>query len=317
MTDLELDPRLTDPEAARLVARARVDAPTTPPVRDAALLARMRANPSWVRLPDDDRVLTIDGTLPGDPPLALRLYRPRMGFTGTLLFAHGGGWATGNLETNDGLCRELARHTGTQVVSLDYRLAPEHPYPAALHDMWRALVFLASGGGGLVPDPAALGVAGHSSGGNLAAALALRSRAGRAPAVRHQLLLCPVLDCDFSRPSYRECESGLPLNGPDMHWLWDLYVPDGPARLDPEVSPVRARELAGSVPATIIAAEVDPLRDEAIAYAALLDAAGALEGLIVRPGVPHLFLTWPLSSAVETLAAIGPGVGAAVAGRAH
>lgn len=310
-----LDPRLTDPEAARHVARARAGAPAIPPARDAALLARMRANPSWVRLPDDDRVATIDGVLAGGPPLAYRVYRPRAGFAGTLLFAHGGGWATGNLETNDGLCRELARHTGTQVVSVDYRLAPEHPYPAALDDMTRALEVLAAGGDGLVPDPAALGVAGHSSGGNLAAALALRSRAGRAPAIRHQLLLCPVLDCDFERPSYRECESGLPLTGPDMRWLWALYVADTQARLDPGASPLRAPDLTGSVPATIVAAEVDPLRDEAIAYAARLDGVGALASLIVRPGVPHLFLTWPLSSAAETLAAIGPDVGASVAGR--
>ncbi|MDQ1082566.1 MULTISPECIES: alpha/beta hydrolase [Microbacterium] len=230
-------PAITDPHVRAHLARLAAQAGTIPSGAtdadgdDAARIAELRANPSWVRLPDDEHVESIDTDAEG---LALRLYRPRAGHRGTLVFAHGGGWVAGNLDNNDALCRALAVATGTQVLSVDYRLAPEHPFPAGLDDLDRALRFASGGAGGLI-DPALLGVAGHSAGGNLAAALALRSREGRAPGIRIQVLLCPVLDApDLDRPSYRAHTDNLPLTAKGMRWYWEKYLRDA------DVSPQRS-----------------------------------------------------------------------------
>ncbi len=325
-------PAITDPDVRAHLARLAARAGTIPSGAtdaegdDAARIAELRANPSWVRLPDDAVVESID-TADGD--LALRLYRPRAGYRGTLVFAHGGGWVAGDLDNNDALCRALAAATGAQVLSVDYRLAPEHAFPAGLDDLDRALRFAAAGAGGLV-DPSLLGVAGHSAGGNLAAALALRSREGRAPGIRVQVLLCPVLDApDLDRPSYRAHTENLPLTARGMQWYWGLYLGDAtdgvPARADGAVgrrdaaspvpvesAPLRAPELAGSAPAVIVAAGVDPLSDEAEQYAGRLAASGTPVEFVRRDGVPHLFLVFPSTPARdEVLAAVAPAVRAA------
>lgn len=333
-------PAIIDPHVRAHLARLAAQAGTIPSGAtdaegdDAARIAELRANPSWVRLPDDEVVESQDLDADG---LALRLYRPRAGHRGTLVFAHGGGWVAGDLDNNDALCRALAAATDAQVLSVDYRLAPEHPFPAGLDDCERALRFAASGAGGLI-DPALLGVAGHSAGGNLAAALALRSREGRAPGIRVQVLLCPVLDVpDPDRPSYRAHTENLPLTAKGMQWYWGLYVqeaagagnvgpavaPEGsapgpvaaPARavsggvVPVEAAPVRAPDLAGSAPAVIVAASVDPLSDEAEEYAGRLAASGVPVEFVRREGVPHLFLVFPSTPARdEVLAAIAPAV---------
>lgn len=276
---------------------------------DAARLSELRANPSWVRVPDDDGLESIDLEAEG---LALRLYRPRAEHRGTLVFAHGGGWVAGNLDNNDALCRALAVATGTQVLSVDYRLAPEHPFPAGLDDLDRALRFAATGADGLI-DPALLGVAGHSAGGNLAAALALRARDGRAPGIRCQVLLCPVLDApDPTRPSYRAHTDNLPLTARGMQWYWGLYVTDAAGAVPVGAAPLRAPDVAGSAAAVIVAAAVDPLSDEAEEYAGRLAAVGVPTTFVRREGVPHLFLVFPSTPARdEVLAQIGPAVRAA------
>ncbi|MDI9892632.1 alpha/beta hydrolase [Microbacterium sp. IEGM 1404] len=319
-------PAITDPDVRAHLARLAARAGTIPSGAtdaegdDAARIAELRANPSWVRLPDDDVVESID-TADGD--LALRLYRPRAGHRGTLVFAHGGGWVAGDLDNNDALCRALAAATGAQVLSVDYRLAPEHPFPAGLDDLDRALRFAAAGAGGLV-DPALLGVAGHSAGGNLAAALALRSREARAPGIRIQVLLCPVLDApDPDRPSYRAHTENLPLTAKGMQWYWGLYVQDAAgagaaagaaAPVPVEAAPLRAPDLAGSAPAVIVAAGVDPLSDEAEEYAQRLTASGTPVEFVRREGVPHLFLVFPSTPARDAvLAAVAPAVRAAFA----
>ncbi|KSU56255.1 alpha/beta hydrolase [Microbacterium enclense] len=345
MTDA-VHPAITDPAVRAHLARLAAQVGTIPSGAtdaegdDSARVAELRANPSWVRLPDDEIVESIDMDADG---LALRLYRPRAGHRGTLVFAHGGGWVAGTLDNNDALCRALAAVTGTQVLSADYRLAPEHPFPAGLDDLDRALRFAASGADGLV-DPALLGVAGHSAGGNLAAALALRSREGRAPGIRCQVLLCPVLDApDPDRPSYRAHTENLPLTAKGMQWYWRLYVQDagdsaarsldaaladgaaspvpggatattrggcGTAAIVPvEAAPLRAPDLAGSAPAVIVAAAVDPLSDEAEEYADRLAASGAPVEFVRREGVPHLFLVFPSTPARdEVLTQIAPAV---------
>ncbi|MCI9859331.1 alpha/beta hydrolase [Microbacterium proteolyticum] len=328
MTD-SVHPAITDPAVRAHLARLAAQTGTIPSGAtdadgdDAARVAVLRANPSWIRSPDDETIESIDLDADG---LALRLYRPRAGHRGTLVFAHGGGWVAGDLDNNDALCRALAATTGTQVLSVDYRLAPEHPFPAGLDDLERALRFAADGADGLV-DPALLGVAGHSAGGNLAASLALRSRDGRAPGIRCQVLLCPVLDApDPERPSYRAHTENLPLTARGMQWYWGLYVPDaggagstsvpgattgvdaaGPAPV--EAAPLRATDLAGSAPAVIVAASVDPLSDEAEEYAARLSASGTPVEFVRRAGVPHLFLVFPSTPARdEVLAQIAPAV---------
>ncbi|WP_191966676.1 alpha/beta hydrolase [Microbacterium testaceum] len=314
---MPVHPAITDPAVRAHLERLAAQAGTIPSGAtdaegdDAARIAELRANPSWVRLPDDDALESIDLD---DDGLALRLYRPRAGHCGTLVFAHGGGWVAGNLDNNDALCRALALATGTQVLSADYRLAPEHPFPAGLDDLDQALRFAATGAGGLV-DPARLGVAGHSAGGNLAAALALRVREGRGPGIRCQVLLCPVLDApDPTRPSYLAHTENLPLTARGMQWYWGLYVRDAAGPVPVGAAPLRAADLAGSAPAVIVAAEVDPLSDEAEEYADRLEASGVSVDFVRRAGVPHLFLVFPSTPARdEVLARVAPAVRAAFA----
>lgn len=309
---MPVHPAITDPAVRAHLERLAAQAGTIPSGAtdadgdDAARVTELRANPSWVRLPDDGALESIDLDADG---LALRLYRPRPGHRGTLVFAHGGGWVAGNLDNNDALCRALALATGTQVLSADYRLAPEHPFPAGLDDLDRALRFAATGAGGLV-DPALLGVAGHSAGGNLAAALALRSREGRAPGIRCQVLLCPVLDApDPTRPSYRAHTENLPLTAKGMQWYWGLYLSDAGGAVPVEAAPLRAPDLTGSAPAVIVAASVDPLADEAEEYGDRFAASGVPVDFVRREGVPHLFLVFPSTPARdEVLAQIAPAV---------
>jgi len=308
-------PAITDPPVRAHLERLAAQAGTIPSGAtdadgdDAVRIAELRANPSWVRLPDDEVVESRDLDADG---LALRLYRPRAEHRGTLVFAHGGGWVAGDLDNNDALCRALAVATGTQVLSVDYRLAPEHPFPAGLDDLERALRFAASGADGSV-DPARIGVAGHSAGGSLAAALALRSREGRAPGIRIQVLLCPVLDApDPGRPSYRAHTENLPLTAKGMQWYWRLYLQDAAGAVPVEAAPLRAAVVAGAAPAVIVAAEVDPLSDEAEEYASRLAASAVPVSFVRRAGVPHLFLVFPSTPARdEVLEQIAPVVRAA------
>jgi acetyl esterase len=191
---------------------------------------------------------------------------------GTILFIHGGGWVICDLETHDAVCRLLAKNSGCRVVALDYRRAPEHPFPAPLEDCWDALGALAAETG-----DSPLIIAGDSAGGNMAAACALRARDHGGPKLALQVLICPVMDHDMTNTSYRERGSGpdLFITAKDMEWFWSLYVPDPSARSAPDASPLHAENVSNLPPAIVITAEYDPLRDEGIAYAERLRAAGA------------------------------------------
>ncbi|MFC0534100.1 alpha/beta hydrolase [Phytohabitans kaempferiae] len=315
MTTLRADPRLTDQDAARAVAAA--EARNLEP-RHLAGLATARARVRRPATPPDSdpRVRVAALALAGaDDRRPARLYWPAAGpAQATLLYLHGGGWALGDLEINDGVCRALAVGGGVAVVSLDYRLAPEHPFPAALRDAAAALDQLAAGlstpDG--VPLPRVLAVGGLSAGGALAATLARRSRDGTAPPVAHQILICPVLDCDLDRPSYRRFGQGLLLTLDDMAWFWDMYLPDGAARRDPDASPARAVDLRGLPAATVVIAGADPLRDEAEEYAARLAAAGVPVEVVTVEGVPHGFVGNPAIRSGRTALA---RASAAMAGR--
>jgi acetyl esterase len=225
----------------------------------------------------------------GDVPV--RVYRPAAeGPLPAIAYYHGGGFVIGSLDTHDGTCRALANATGCAVVSVDYRLAPEHRFPAAPEDCWSALAWMASEGEALGLDPERLAVAGDSAGGNLAAATALLARE-RGPELRFQLLVYPVTDHGFDTPSYLENGEGYFLSAAMMRWFWQQYLEDASHGADPLASPLRAADLAGLPEALVLTAEYDPLRDEGEAYAARLRAAGVPTELQRYPGQIHGFFS--------------------------
>jgi acetyl esterase len=199
-----------------------------------------------------------------------RRYEPEDA-AGTILWFHGGGWVICDLDTHDAVCRLLALTSGCRLIAVDYRRAPEHPFPAPLEDCWDALLAVAAR-----TEDAPLIIAGDSAGGNMAAACTLRARDRGGPALALQLLVCPVVDHDMTTTSYRERGSGADLfiTAKDMEWFWSLYLPDPAARSVPDASPLRAEDLSKLPPAIVITAEYDPLRDEGIEYARRLEAAG-------------------------------------------
>lgn len=201
-----------------------------------------------------------------------RVYSPSSSAPGLVVYYHGGGWVVGSLDGWDASVRSLAAASGCDVLSVDYRLAPEHPFPAAADDAFDALVWAASPAGLAHGRPVV--VAGDSAGGNLAAVSALRARDVGGPPVALQVLVYPVVDCDLDLRSYREYDGNeLILNRRDMVWFWDRYAPDVAARVNPYASPLRAGSHAGLPPAYLVTAEHDPLRDEGFAYADRLRAA--------------------------------------------
>lgn len=235
------------------------------------------------------RDLVLD--LPGRR-LSARLYIPEgAGPTPPLtLFFHGGGWVICSIDTHDTLCRALARESGAAILSVDYRLAPESPFPGPVDDCYDALKWALANARSLGTDPARLAVAGDSAGGNLAAAVTIRARDEDGPALRHQLLIYPVTDADFERDSYRASENASGLLSPAMmRWFWQLYVGDL-ANVSPLAAPLRHANLNGLPPATIIVAQYDPLRDEGLAYAEALRAAGGDVRSEEAMGMIHGFL---------------------------
>ena len=218
---------------------------------------------------------TIDGAA---GPLRLRVYRGK----GTedalalpcLLFLHGGGWVIGNLESHDRLCRVMANRGRICVVAVDYRLAPEHRFPAALDDAALALQWVSANTTALRVAPGRIAVGGDSAGGNLAAVLALMGRDGDVPESMFQALLYPVLDLTASSESYRQVTSGVPLTAATMHYFIDHYAPDLESRRDWRASPLLADSLAGTPPALVLTVAHDPLCDEGRAYARRLEQDG-------------------------------------------
>jgi acetyl esterase len=232
-----------------------------------------------------------DRLLPGPGgPLAVRLYWPDApGPHRMLVYAHGGGFVRGDLESHDHVCRELCAAVPCLVVSVDYRLAPEHPFPAALEDCLFATRWAHAHAAALRGDARSLFVAGDSAGGNLAAMVCLRSRAARNPPIQGQVLFYPVTaHYDPPTPSYGEFAEGHFLTRDTMRWFIDLYL--GAAQSPADAFPLAAADLRGLPPALVMTAECDPLRDEGLAYADRLRASSVACAYRCIDGMLHGFM---------------------------
>jgi acetyl esterase len=294
-----------DPDAAQLLAMLRPLAPMPSPGVDAAAY---RAAGEARRMPREPVPIAAvrDLAIPGPAgDIKVRWYDDSPGRERpTVVFYHGGGFVVGDLESHDDLCRRLAKASGWAVLAVNYRLAPEARYPAALDDSYAALAWAASEGGReLGVDADRIAVGGDSAGGNLAAAVALAARERHGPRIAHQLLIYPVIDHDFTTASYLDANPDYFLTAEAMHWFWDQYLgPDGD-RADPLAAPGRASDLKGLPPATIVSAGYDPLRDEAEHYAARLRAAGVPVAQRRFEGAFHGFVSMDmLASAREAMA---------------
>ena len=222
-----------------------------------------------------------------------RLYRPSdPAGLGLLVYLHGGGWVIGNLDSHDNVCRSLANRSGHAVLSVDYRLAPEHPFPAGLGDCIQATRWAYANAQALGCDPQRVAIGGDSAGANLAAVVA---NIGPVP-LRFQMLVYPVTDCRRGSDSYTENATGYFLTASAMGWFVDHYLCGGEGSPDdPRVSPLLADDAAlrGSPPALVVTAEFDPLRDEGDQYAARLAALGVPTSHVRFAGMIHGFLSMP------------------------
>lgn len=229
----------------------------------------------------------------GDIPV--RIYWPLGKATAqglpVLMYYHGGGWVLGDLESHDGACRELANGAGCIVIAVDYRLAPEHKFPAAVDDSWAALEWGVANAASLGGDGARIAVGGDSAGGNLSAVLAQMAKARGGPPLRLQLLVYPVTDHRFDTASYTENGEGYFLTTDMMRWFSGHYLRSGADADDALASPLRAKSVEGLAPALLITAGYDPLRDEGEAYGARLKAAGVPISQTRYPGMFHGFFT--------------------------
>lgn len=193
---------------------------------------------------------------------------------GVIVYYHGGGWVVGSIDESDALGRKLAERTSCAVVLVDYRLAPEHRYPVAVDDSYAALEWTAAHMDEIAGREVPLFVAGDSAGGNLSAVMAIRARDRNGPRIAMQVLIYPVTDANFDRPSYLDPENQLLLTRDSMIWFFDHYIPDASRRTEPEASPLYTPDLSGLPPAVVLTAEHDPLRDEGEEYAQRLEEAG-------------------------------------------
>ena len=255
--------------------------------------ARLRASAAASAGPKRSPLTVGDVAIPGPAGMIpARLYEP----PGTgierrplIVYFHGGGWAIGDLDTHDSVCRFLAANTAAAVLSVDYRLAPEHPFPAGVEDALAAFRWAAAENARLGVDPSRIAVAGDSAGGNLAAAVSLLARddGGASPAM--QALIYPIADAVGGQWSRDAFADGFLLTKADMDWFEHHYLPPGTDRADPRVSVLRAADLSGLPPAYVTTAGFDPLRDEGEDYAARMREAGVSVALRRHPGLIHGF----------------------------
>lgn len=272
-----------------LMEKAGVDPAKLQPTEVRALFdVPATDNPGQVGDINDRTVVGPRGDIP------VRIYTPEgTGPFPLLMYYHGGGFVLGNLETHDALCRSLCHQAACVVLAVDYRLAPEHKYPAGPEDCYAATLWAHKHATEFNGIHDRLAVAGDSAGGNMAAVVCLMARDQGAPPIKHQLLLYPVTDYNFETQSYQDNAVGYLLTREMMQWFWGHYLATEEDGLQAYAAPLRAEDLSGLPGATVITAEYDPLRDEGEAYAQRLLAAGVKTELIRYGGMIHGFLILP------------------------
>lgn len=277
---------LSDLEAANLPP---LDTLTAPQARDAFLALRTAVTPTPVHRVTDHTISTPDHNIP------VRVYQPTDAPQhAALVWFHGGGWVLGDLNTADQTCRDLALHSGCTVISVDYRLAPESPFPAAYDDSLAATEWAFANSESLRIDASRIAVGGDSAGGNLAACVAITARDKDLP-VNFQLLIYPVVEARFDTNSYKDNAEGYFLTTTMMEWFWDQYVPATDQRSDTRAAPIHAN-LNKLPPAWLLTAEFDPLRDEGINYGKALLAAGNQVESVHAPDTIHGFFSMDIST---------------------
>ena len=287
-----------DPDVARLLEQLR--ALDAPPLGAGTADEARRAYDAAPKPAPEPVARVRDAVIPGPAgDVAVRCYAPTEDDDlPVVAFFHGGGWVLSGLDGHDSLARRLALRSGALVVSVDYRLAPEHPFPAPHDDCWAATAWLAEHADRLGGDGARLAVAGDSAGGNLAAGVALRARDEGLP-LAFQLLVYPCLDDRPTRPSTVDNATGYFLTSEDMAWFWSRFLPDE-RRDDPYAVPMRAADVSGLAPALVQTAEFDPLRDEGEEWARRLADAGVDVTLSRHDGMIHGFVSrWEQIPAAE------------------
>jgi acetyl esterase len=290
MTDLRLDPQI------RIILE-QAEAADDPPLESlsptAARQAAIDGLGPWKGEPEPVANVE-DRTIPGPAgAIPIRIYTPEAtGPRPALVYFHGGGWVVCDLDTHDVVCRAIARRSGAVVVAVDYRLAPEHKFPAAVEDCYAATRWVAENAAALGVHPQRIAVGGDSAGGNLAAVMALRSRDENGPRIALQVMVYPVTNLSsFDTPSYREFADGYFLTASEMVWFRDHYLTGPEDARHPHASPLLALDLHGLPPALIITAECDPLRDEGEAYFRRLEEARVPVRCTRYPGMVHPFFS--------------------------
>ncbi|UED72379.1 alpha/beta hydrolase [Brevibacillus sp. DP1.3A] len=227
-----------------------------------------------------------------DAETNIRMYTPEgQGPFPLFVYYHGGGWVIGDLETVDASCRMLAHLSGRIVVSVDYRLAPEHKFPVPVADSYAALKWVSENASSINGSASDLVVGGDSAGGNLSAVLSLLAKDQNGPAIKAQVLIYPVTDMRFDSPSYMEFQEGFGLNRDLMLWFSNHYINHEYDKGNPYVAPLSARDLSNLPPAIVITAECDVLRDEGMAYAERLKNAGVKVEAVCEKGLVHGYFT--------------------------
>ena len=278
-----------DPQAKAFLDQAA--AAGGPPIHELPVAQFRQLMRDLMGTPNPEPVARIiDRTIPGPGgPIPIRVYGPKGPEpTPVLMYMHGGGWVGGDLESHDALCRSLSNASGCTVAAIDYRLAPEHKFPAAPDDCYAALQWIAANGAEIGVDPSKLAVGGDSAGGNLTAVVAQMARDRRGPNILLQVMLYPVTDHNFATMSYQQNAEGYLLTREAMVWFWNHYLRNATDGGSPVASPLRG-DLANLPPAFVVTAEFDPLRDEGEAYAKKLEQAGGQVTLKRYDGMIHGF----------------------------
>lgn len=282
-----------DPQAQMLLDKAA--SAGLPPVFTLPVeQARQRMIAAFVTSDEPEPIAAVENRNIAGPAgdIPIRLYWPEgKGPFPITVFYHGGGWTLNNLDTHDTICRSITRQAECLTVSVDFRLAPEHPFPAVIEDSYAALKWVAENAASIRGDAKCIAVAGDSSGGNQAAVMTLLARDQGGPDIVYQVLIYPVVDYYLpGTQSYEENATGYSLSRDFMIWFWNNYLPPETDPKNPLISPLQASDLSGLPPALIITAEFDPLRDEGEAYAARLRDAGILVNLRRYEGMMHGFV---------------------------